>query len=106
MKGLEYELIESESHEPHLFVIRKQARHGWLLRLARSSHPSCCYSSLLRAHYDCLRFERTECTPPLRDQERVPPAYLRTLAVYYVLDGTCYQAPSLHGVLSARLVSE
>jgi mediator of RNA polymerase II transcription subunit 6 len=41
----------------------------------------------------------------IRKQLRALAGDLTSLAYYYVLDGTVYQAPTLHAVLSARIVS-
>lgn len=41
----------------------------------------------------------------VRKQHRSPAGALSSLTYYYVLDGTIYQAPTLHAALSARMVS-
>lgn len=40
----------------------------------------------------------------IRRQYRSPAKAISPQAFYYILDGTVYQSPSLHGALSARLV--
>ena len=41
----------------------------------------------------------------IRKQRRISPNQVKPLAMYYVLDGTVYQAPNLYAMLSSRLVS-
>lgn len=41
----------------------------------------------------------------IRKQWRSLAGVINSLAYYYILDGTVYQSPTLHAVLSARLVS-
>lgn len=49
-----------------------------------------------------------DCQPPhlflIRKQYRASPGQAVALAYYYVLDGTIYQAPTLHAALSGRMV--
>ena len=39
----------------------------------------------------------------IRKQRRSSPHQVKPLALYYILDGTIYQAPNLHAILTSRL---
>ena len=41
----------------------------------------------------------------IRKNRRLSPNQVKPLAVYYILDGTIYQAPNLHAMLTSRLVN-
>lgn len=61
-----------------------------------------------------IEYENVPVPPPaqgqqyslflVRKQRRISPHQVKPLAMYYVLDGTVYQAPNLHAMLTSRLV--
>ena len=60
--------------------------------------------------YKGIEFVVQNCQPPhlyvMSKQHRSSPDKVQTKAYYYILDGSIYQAPTLHAVFSARLVSQ
>lgn len=81
-------------------------RHHLALYKQARAHPV--GFALLRRLAPGLEYVLQECQEPrlyvIKCQHRTSATAATALAVYYVLEGSIYQAPTLHAALSSRIV--